>query len=127
MTNEIPGRPDYGGPFIVGEKLTVYQAAMVYSGAHPGEQFLEGCSLGEYERFLNRGWRDELGWLRWTVYRQLLEMIGSGEIKPVKLAYMPSGELDPRGVVIKTADVAALAQQRNELAGIPRALDGRGK
>jgi hypothetical protein len=115
---EIPGAADTGGPFIVGETLTIYQAAMVYSGRHPGGQFLDGeygrASLREYESFLGKGARGGPRKHAWDIYCQLRRMVAAGEIKPTKAAYTRSDEIDPLDTLIATADVGKLAKARGE-------------
>jgi hypothetical protein len=114
---------DAGGPFRVGDTLTIYQAAMVYSGRHPGGRFVEGAggydraSIDQHELFLGRGAREGPQKLAWDVYCELLRRVVAGEIKPIKAAYTPAGAIDPRDTVIATADVAALARERNESLG----------
>jgi hypothetical protein len=86
---------DAGGPFKVGDKLTIYEAAMVYCGRHPGGRFLDSekygrASLREHEIFLGKGSRDPTRALGW------------------------SGEFNPLDTVVNTADVAALARERGE-------------
>jgi hypothetical protein len=49
---EIPGSADFpelgGEAFIVGDTLTIYEAAMVYSDRHPSGQILNGTK--DYDR-----------------------------------------------------------------------------
>lgn len=116
---EIPGGADTGGPFIVGETLTIYEAAMVYSGRHPGGRFLNSekygrASLRDHERFLGKGSCDPTRGLGWYVFGELRRRVAEDSIKPVCPAYMESGEFNPLDTVIKTADVAALARERGE-------------
>jgi hypothetical protein len=118
--DEIEETAESGGPFWVGEELTIYQAAMVYSGRHPGGHFVNGtldwerASLNDFEVFLGRRAREGERKLAWDVYCELLNKVKARKIEPVRTAYLPKGELDPRDTVIKTADVAALARERRE-------------
>jgi hypothetical protein len=117
---EMPAGAATGGPFIVGEKLTIYQAAMVYSGRHPGGSFVDGtkdyerASLHDHESYLGKGARDGPRKLAWDIYCQLRRMVAAGEIKPIKTAYTPTGEIDPLDTLIATVDVANLARARGE-------------
>jgi hypothetical protein len=118
---EIEGGADTGGPFPVGDTLTIYQAAMVYSGRHPGGRFIDSAeygraSLHDYEVFLGKGSSDKLRALAWYIYCELRRRVEAGVIKPIAPAYMPNGEFDPRDTVIRTADVAAIAWERGESA-----------
>jgi hypothetical protein len=112
----IPEARYSGAPFEVGETLTVYEAAMVYSGRHPGGVFLSGnaknpeanygrADLEDYEVFLGRNAKDDDAprKLAWNIYRELLRRIETGKIKPVSRAYRRNGALDPRDTVIRTA------------------------
>jgi hypothetical protein len=112
---EIPEEAPYtGGPFIVGEELTIYQAARVYLGGHPGGKFIEGASIDALERFLGKEAPDGARTLVWDIYCELLRRVEAGAIKPVRAAYLRSGKLDTRDTVIKTEDVASLARERGE-------------
>jgi hypothetical protein len=138
---KIRGTKDTGGPFTVGDTLTIYEAAMVYSGRHPGGQFVDGtkdhdrASIHEHEVFLGKGSPDrfrELPWdtrrkraldrqsnsqrkLAWNIYCELLRMVAAGQIKPTERAYTLSRDLDPRDTRIATADIITkLAQARGE-------------
>jgi hypothetical protein len=117
---EIPETLWSGGPFNIGETLTIYQAAMVYSGRHPGGRFVDGtkdydrATLHDYELFLGKGARDAPRKLAWDIYCQLREMVASGDIKPNKPAYTPTGDIDPRDTLIATTDVAKLARARGQ-------------
>jgi hypothetical protein len=119
-TVEIPSGADTGGSYIVGEALTIYQAAMVYSGRHPGGRFVDGTEeygrapLREYESYLGKGTHEGPRNLAWNIYCELRRMVASGEIKPIKPAYAASGEIDPLDTLIATADVAKLAKTRGE-------------
>jgi len=110
---------DAGGPFKVGDKLTIYEAAMVYCGRHPGGRFLNSekygrASLREHDIFLGKGSHDPTRALSWYVYGELRRRVAEGSIKPVSPAYMESGEFNPLDTVVNTADVAALARERGE-------------
>jgi hypothetical protein len=110
---------DARGPFTFGDRLTIYEAAMVYSGRHPGSPFLDSekygrASLRDYEKFLGKGSGDPMRALGWYVFGELRRRVAEGAIKPVSPAYMDSGEFNPLDTVIKTADVAALARERGE-------------
>jgi hypothetical protein len=110
---EIEGSADTGEPFTVGDTLTIYQAARVYFGGHPGGS-LEEASIDILERFLGREAPDGARTLAWDIYCELVRRVEAGTIKPVRAAYLPSGKINPRDTVIKTEDVAALARERRE-------------
>lgn len=117
-------------PFEIGDELTMFEAAMLYAGRHPGGYWLNGktknaaedfdrAELPLYERFLcperEREARDGTPRkLSWDVYCELRRRGRSGEIKPIKTAYLPNGDIDPRDTTIKTSDLAALAIERDE-------------
>jgi hypothetical protein len=117
---EIPEQPYTGGPFVVGDALTLYEAAMVYSERHPGGQFVDGtkdyerAEIEDYELYLGKNVREGPGKLAWDIYCQLRKMVATAEIKPIKAAYTPSGEIDPRDTKIATADIVKLARARGE-------------
>jgi hypothetical protein len=117
---EIPGAADTGGPFIVGDTLTIYQAAMACSGRHPGGRFVDGtteyerASLREYESYLGKGARGGPRKLAWDIYCELRERVKTGRIIPLRTAYLSDGEIDPRDTIIATAAVAELASERGE-------------
>lgn len=124
----IPASAESGGPFEIGDELSVFDAAMVYSGRHPGGVFLSGetkdpkenfgrASLEEYEIYLGRT-RTRGGDVRrelaLNIYCELLRRIEAKEIVPLKRAYQPDGSLDPRDTLIRTTDLAKLAEERGE-------------
>jgi hypothetical protein len=116
----IPETSESGGPFWVGDTLTIHEAAMVYSGRHPGGRFVNGtdeyerASLREYESYLGKGARDGPRKLAWDIYCELKERVKAGRIIPLKTAYTSDGELDPRDTRIATTDVASLAPERGD-------------
>jgi hypothetical protein len=111
---EIEGSADTGGPFTVGDTLTIYDAARVYFGGHPGGIFIEEASIDQLERFLGREARDGVRTLGWDIYCELTRRVEAGTIKPVRAAFLPSGKVNPRDTFIMTEDVAALAKEREE-------------
>jgi hypothetical protein len=119
-TVEIPEGLWTGGPFIVGDTLTIHEAAMVYSDRHPGGRFVNGteeygrASLREYESYLGKGAREGRQKLAWDIYCELRERVKTGRIIPLRTAYLSDGEIDPRDTVIATAAVAELASERGE-------------
>jgi hypothetical protein len=117
--------------FEVGDTLTVYEAAMVYAGRHPGGAFLSGetksrtqnygpASREEYESFMRQRTlrfddeaRPRQG-LAWDIYIELQKRIGTGELNPVQSAYEKDGRLDPLRTTIRTAYLVTLADERDE-------------
>lgn len=127
---QIPEDVETGGPFEVGDTVTIYEAAMLYAGRHPGGRFLDGrtkrkeedfgrASLEQYEKVLcperERDARDGgPRKLAWDIFCELRKRVASGAITPVRPAYLPSGEVDPRDTRIRTADLARLADERGD-------------
>jgi len=114
---EIPG----GGSFTVGDELTIIEGAMVYSGRPPNNPFFEGASLRELETHLGRGvllrrnFDERPHQVSYAVYREVCELIGRGEIRPVKTYFLSDGlKLDPRLTTIRTSDFAKLAEKRRD-------------
>jgi hypothetical protein len=124
-TVEIPGSaefPELGRvAFIVGDTLTIYEAAMVYSDRHPGGQILNGtkdydrAEISDYELYLGKGARAEPGKRTWDIYCHLWKMIDTGEIKVTRPAYTPGRRLDPRDTRIATGDIVKLARACGEM------------
>ena len=116
-----PEDSDAGGSFTVGETLTIYEAAMVYSGRRPDNPFFEGASLRQLEVVLGRGVSlrrnfDEMPYkISWSVCCELCERVSRGEIKPVRKFLLSNGlEVDPRLTIIRTVDLASLAEKRGD-------------
>ena len=103
-------RTDAGAPFVIGETLTVFEAAMVYAGRHPHGAFLKDASIEVHEKFL-RGrsddrTRENRRRLRsWDIYCEIRTRVRSGRIVPVKPAYDLSGEIDARYTRVRTSDL----------------------
>jgi hypothetical protein len=124
-TVEIPGCaefPELGrAAFTVGDTLTIFEAAMVYSDRHPGGQIINGTDsyergeIKDYESYLGKGARDGPRKVAWDFYCQLRKMIDAGDIKPAREAYTPSGKLDPRDTRIATAVIVQLAEVRGQV------------
>ncbi len=126
----IPEAAETGGPFNIGDTLSVYEAAMVYAGRHPGGVFITGktkdpneifrATVEDCEKFLGRderrdGARADQRKLSWDIYCELCDRLDKGTIKPIRMARLrPSSEIDPRGTIIATADLVQLAQERRE-------------
>ena len=125
--SEIPETVHSGGPFEVGNTLSVYEAAMVYAGRNPGGTFLTGNtkdpaesfgpgSVEEYERYLGR-WDaggDPARILAWDIYCELLRQIEVGQIEPTKRRYLSSGKTDPRDTLISIIHLVKLAKKRGD-------------
>jgi hypothetical protein len=121
MTIFIPAPLDAGAPFQVGHELTVYQAAMIYTGRHPHEGFLRDGTVDDHLKFLSAGIPDQpksreriRAQRSWDVYCELMKKIEAGTIIPVRAHYQRSGQLNPVLTVIRLADVARLAAERGE-------------
>jgi hypothetical protein len=101
--------------FVVGDKLTVFDAAMIYSGRHPRPKFLSDRSVEDRLRFLRAGYNRRRATRRsWDVLQELLTTIKAGRIEPVRLASSVSGAIDPTRTVIRTQELVDLAVRRNE-------------
>jgi hypothetical protein len=106
--------------FVVGESLTVFEAAMVYAGRHPHSRFLNGGSIDDHIEFLKAGIRDEPSRKRirarrsWDIYCEIVDRIKGGRIQPVRRAYDEKGQSDPTRTVIHITDVCQLATERDE-------------
>ena len=122
-TSSIPGPINSDErPFEVGDTLTIFEAAMVYAGRHPHSVFLRDGSVEDHVTFLRAGIRereprsrDEIGARQsWDIYCEIMKRIRQGDITAVKRAYSKDGEIDPIQTVIRTADLVALASERDE-------------
>jgi hypothetical protein len=107
--------------FDIGDKLTVFDAAMVYAGRHPHPRFLKDGSIDDHLEFLLAGIpkqprsRNRLRARRsWDIYCELVERIKRGLIRPIKPAYDLAGQVDPIRTVIQTSDLAKLATERGD-------------
>jgi hypothetical protein len=119
MTSNVIPPPDAEKPFVIGETLTVCEAAMVYAGRHPHGVFLADASLENWEIFLGReADRSRRKNARrshtWDIYRTILAEIAAGRIIPQRAAYLSTGVLDPRFTVIRASDLVSLADRRFE-------------
>jgi hypothetical protein len=119
----IPAPTAEDQPFQIGDKLTVYEAAMVYAGRHPyprifgpyddgnkRERCLTLLKLGLSERLPRR----QRAQRSWDVFRQIKGGIERGQINPIKPAYDLDGDIDPIRTVIRTSDLVPLAASRGE-------------
>ena len=108
-------------PFGIGERITVFDAAMIYAGRHPHGLFLKDGSVDDHLDFLRARFpeqprsRDRARARRsWDISCELINRIQNRTIEPVRIAYQPSGEIDPTRTLIRTSDVASLARERGE-------------
>jgi hypothetical protein len=107
-------------PFVIGDTLTIFDAAMVYAGRHPHKRFLRDFPLDERLTFLKAGFgRRRAARRSWDIYLEILKKIEQREIAPSRTAYDPHGKVDPIRSLIKTSDLADLAFERGER---PRSL-----
>jgi hypothetical protein len=102
--------------FQVGDKFTVYEAALVYVGRHPYPHFfgLKGGRNSKREHMLTylnlkRPWAQ----LARDIFYELGARIRRGEIKPIRSAHDASG-IDLFRTVIRRANVLELAAERGE-------------
>ena len=106
--------------FVIGDALTIFEAAMVYAGRHPHPRFLRNGSIEDHVQFLRAGIREREPRRRirarrsWDIYCELINRIKQRWLTPVKSAYSEDGEVDPRRTVIQTADLVLLAKERDE-------------
>jgi hypothetical protein len=105
----IPPATKEDQPFQVGNEVTVYEAAMVYSGRHPYPKFF-GLDGRRSERE-PRGHRSQRSW---DIYNELLERIQRGLIKPIKPAYDLAGKIDGARTIVHISDLVQLAVRRRE-------------
>lgn len=124
-------------PFVIGDSLSLYEAAMVYSGRNPAARFISGGSAEDYETFLGLRPALDEDWLlesdegddectsqlrRKTkrrrlsrdVLNELLREIKVGNISPLRWAELANSEPDIRRIVISTIDLVNLARRRQE-------------
>jgi hypothetical protein len=121
QSNESPWLPNEN-PFEIGDLISVFDAAMVYSGRHPTPNFFHKGTIEEHEKWLRAGIpKDDprsqeriRARCSWDIYCELKKGIENGIIKPVRVGYQGSGEIDPRRTRIRTADLAMLAAERGE-------------
>ena len=107
-------------PFKIRDTLTVFEAAMVYAARHPHGRFLRGASPEDRLLFL-KAWIERPrrpARLSWEVYRDMLNRIERGVIRPLRTAYTAKGEIDTVRTVLHIADLAQLAIERNERQNI---------
>jgi hypothetical protein len=106
---------DAGRPFRIGSRISVYVGAMIYAGRHPAGRFLKDGSVEDHLDFLKAGMsKGGKARLSWDIYCEIIRRIERGEIKPLQVRYLPSGEIDPVRTVIRTSDLARLARERGE-------------
>src|SRR5262249_6624382 len=104
-------------PFEIGDTLTVYEAAMVYTSRHPHTQFLKGSDLEDHLTFLRAGIRESGRPSRirarqrqsWDIFCELMKRIDEGHLRTVARAYTKSGQIDPTRTVIRTENLVQLA------------------
>jgi hypothetical protein len=126
----IPGRGEKDEPFKIGDVLTIYEAAMVYTGRHPYPYFFDvkGRGIKEHLEFLRLGLAQSSPKKRvraqrsWDIYCEIAKRIEEQRIRPVKRAYDPQGRLDLRLTLIRTADVLEIANDRCERPKYLRSL-----
>jgi hypothetical protein len=107
-------------PFVIGDTLAIFDAAMVYAGRHPHGRFLRDAPLDERLTFLKAGFgRRRAARRSWDIYWEILRKIEQREIVPSRTAYDPHGKVDPIRSLIKTSDLANIAFERGER---PRSL-----
>jgi hypothetical protein len=108
-------------PFTVGDKITVFEAAMVYADRHPCPRFLRDGTIDDCLKFLNAGVREHErlsavrreARLSWDILQELLKRIARGQITPVQSAYA-GNDIDPTRTCIRTTDVAHIAKERGD-------------
>jgi hypothetical protein len=106
-------------PFEIRDRITVFDAAMIYAGRHPHGRFLKDGSVADYLDFLRAGTPDQArsrerarARQSWDILCQLINRIQNRTIKPARITYQPSGEIDPTRTLIQTSDLTALATER---------------
>lgn len=123
-----PPRHSDEEPFQVGDRLSVFEAAMVYAGRHPRPRFLKNDTVTDHLEFLGAGVRDsppsERARLRErsrvrarrtrNIYYELIDRIRHGRIIAAKAEYLRGGEIDPLRTVILKTDLIDLARERGE-------------
>jgi hypothetical protein len=115
-----PGNSDEA-PFRIGDRITVFEAAMVYADRHPCPRFLGDGNIDDWLKFLNAGVRERErssavrreARLSWDILRELLRRIDQGKIIPVQSGYA-GNDIDPTRTFIRTVDVANLANERGD-------------
>jgi hypothetical protein len=106
---------DAGPPLRIGAKISVYAAAMICAGRHPASRFLRDGTVDDYLDFLRAGMsKGGRARLSWDIYCEIIRRIERGEIKPLQVDSLSSGEIDPLRTVIRTSDLARLASERGE-------------
>jgi hypothetical protein len=118
----IPGPTEKDEHFIVGDALTIYEAAMVYAGRHPYPYFfrIKGGSIEDHLEFLRLGVAQHSPRKRvraqrsWDIYREIMIRIEQGKIRHLKTAYDAEGRTDPCRTQIRTSDLRKLAKERGE-------------
>jgi hypothetical protein len=111
-------------PFRIGDHISVFDAAMICAGRHPFPRFLRDGNTDERLEFLKAGISDipcspcsregARAQRSWDILLTLIRRIEYGVIKPIARIHLLSGEIDPVQTIIRTADLAALATERDE-------------
>jgi hypothetical protein len=121
----IPAQLDAGPDFIIGETLTLFEAAMVYTDRHPHGAFLRDASNEDHEKFLGKGRleKDVRAQLSWVVYCHLVREAEAGKLVLAREAYLNGGRhLDPRHTRIPIGVLLDLARKRGDGGSYIRAL-----
>jgi hypothetical protein len=108
-------------PFTVGDKITVFEAAMVYADRHPCRRFLRDGNIEDCLKFLKASVRENErlsavrsgARLSWDVLQELLKRIDQGKIVPIESAYA-GNDIDPTRTFIRTVAVVNLANERGD-------------
>ena len=118
-------------PFQLGDELTVFEAAMVYSGRHPHSRLLQDATVKDHLDFLKAGIprspRSKVrirARLSRDILREIIAGIERNEIRPSRRAFDESDQVDPIRTRIKTLDLVKLAADRREVPKYLRHLCG---
>lgn len=107
-------------PFYVGDELSIFDAAMIYSGRHPAPVFLKNSSIDDHLSFLKAGVSDSATRKRirahrsWDILCALIERIARNDIYAIKYSYDKRGRINPLLTTIRTLDPVDLAAERRE-------------
>ncbi len=134
----VPRPVEAGGPWEIADRLTIFEAAVLYRDGYPHEAVIanylvpdypggrrlteEHHGLGFYREYMPDDFKNPVPR---DVYLQLIDMVTTGALKPLKAAYSGPGEVDPFRTVIPLDAVLEIARSRGDAGSIVASLVSR--